>query len=401
MSNNKPTRLRRFLLWTFLSVVTGIFSGAVGAAFSHGVSLVTTARESAPFLIYLLPAGGILSVFLYRLFRVTGATTDDAVESAHTEKKVSPRLFPAVFICSVISHLFGASAGREGAALKMGGSIAALFTRAFRLKERDRRTLAVAGMSGVFSAVFGTPLGAAVFTVEVVRSRTLRPYSLAVSLASSLAAYGTSILLRVHPERYHIPEIPAFTPGLLLRTLILSALSGLVALVFCYAMHLSLKGARQLFKNEYLRISVFAALLVLLTVIVGTYDYNGGGIGIIEGIFEGESARPEAFALKILFTAVTVAAGFKGGEIVPALFTGATFGAALSTILGLPAPFGASLGMSALFAGVTNCPIATILLSLELFGPQVLPYSFIAITLGFLLSGEVCLYDIKKYPFKK
>ena len=154
----------------------------------------------------------------------------------------------------------------------------------------------------------------------------------------------------------------------------------------------------QIFKEHYLPI-----IIVLLTFIVGTTDYNGGGIGIIEGIFHGHTANVGylSFALKILFTALTVCAGYKGGEIVPAFFTGATFGCAFAPLLGLSPAFGAAVGMTALFCGVTNCPIATVILATELFGVEGLPFYFVAVVVSFLFSGEPSLYDHKKFPFKE
>ncbi|MBE6587870.1 MAG: chloride channel protein [Ruminococcaceae bacterium] len=392
---------RGILLWGLLGVLMGIVCGIVGAAFSHCVSFVTGIRGKSNLIIYLLPLGGLLSVFVYRIFNVTNFGTDDAVESAYSEKKVSPRLTPAVFICTVISHFFGASAGREGAALKMGGGIAELFSRVFRLDERGRRTIALAGMSGVFAAVFGTPVGAAVFTVEVVRSRFVRPWAIFTALISSVSSYFVALALGVSPERYNIGELPSFDLSVLWRVCALSALAGLVSYAFCFIMHLSPRLAKRFIKNDYLRIAVGALLIVGLTVIVGTTDYNGAGISVIHSIFEGNAMKNEAFVLKILFTAITVAAGFKGGEIVPAFFVGATFGAVVATLLGLSPALGAAVGMVALFCGVTNCPIATLILSVEMFGIEGILYFVIAVIFGFLLSGELSLYDRKKFPFKE
>lgn len=382
-----------------ISIIMGAVCGVVGALFSHSVSFVTNFRAQHGWILYLLPAAGLLSVFLYHVFRVTGTTTDDAVESAHTDKKVSPRLMPAVFICSVITHLFGGSAGREGAALKMGGGIAAFISDRLGFDERSRRTAALAGMSGVFAAVFGTPVGAGVFSLEVVRSRSIRGYGILTSLISSISAYFVAVFLGAHPERYHIGDLPGFSIDTFWKVCVIAALAGIVSFVFCHSIEGAKHTAMKIIKNEYVRIAACSLVIVGLTILVGTTDYNGGGIGIIEGIFEGEGVRYEAFALKILFTALTVAAGFKGGEIVPAFFTGATFGAVAAGFLGLSPAFGAAVGMTALFCGVTNCPIATLILSVEMFGFGGIGYFLIACILSFAFSGEICLYDIKKIPF--
>jgi H+/Cl- antiporter ClcA len=156
--------------------------------------------------------------------------------------------------------------------------------------------------------------------------------------------------------------------------------------------------AERFMQNSYLRAGVCSALIVLLTALVGTADYNGGGVGIIEGIFHGEAVGYEAFLLKIVFTALTVAAGLKGGEVIPALFVGASFGAAAAGLLSLPVPFGAAMGMAALFCGVTNCPLAAILLGAEMFGAESVPFVAVAVALSFLTSGERSLYGGKKWP---
>ena len=393
--------VKRFFFLLMLGLIVGVACGIVGTAFSHSVTLVTNIRMANSWIIYLLPLAGLLSVYLYHVFKVTNVGTDDAVESAHSAKQVSPRLTPAVFICSVITHFFGGSAGREGAALKMGGGIAALFSKVFKLDERSRRTIALAGMSGVFAAVFGTPIGAAIFTIEVVRSRSIRPWAAFTALISSCTAFAIAILCKVEPERYDFGALPAFEWSNIWKILVLCALAGILSYIFCVSVHHFPHLVKKVIKNDYVRIFALSVIIVLLTVIVGTTDYNGGGIHIIHGLFHGDSVGYEAFALKLLFTAFTVAAGFKGGEIVPAFFVGATFGAAAATLLGLPPMFGTALGMVALFCGVTNCPIATLILACEMFGVGGIVFYLIAVIISFLLSGELSLYDGKKYPFKE
>lgn len=397
---SKGKHLAMILALLPVGLLVGVVCGIVGSAFSHSVAFVTDLRALKPWILYFLPLGGAASVLIYKLFRVTGTKTDDAVHSAHTDKKVSSRLLPAVFICSVITHLFGGSAGREGAALKMGGGIAALTAKAFKLDERSRRTIALAGMSGVFAAVFGTPVGAAVFTLEVVRSRSIRWWGFLTSLISGFVAFTVSKALFVKPERFHIPELPEISFSVMWKVVLVAVLGGVVSYVFCQSMHGASKLAKKLLKNDYLRIIVLSVIIVGLTALLGTTDYNGGGINIIEKIFESGEVRYEAFALKIVFTALTVAAGFKGGEIIPAFFVGATFGASGALLLGLSPAFGAAVGMTALFCGVTNCPVATLILSCEMFGVEGIVFYLVSVVLGFLFSGKPSLYDGEKFPFK-
>ncbi len=401
VKTSKGKSFFRLLALLPVGILVGLVCGVVGSLFSLAVSFVTDLRMNNGWIFYLLPVGGIASVIIYKLFKVTEAGTDDAVHSAHTDKKVSWRLTPAVFICSVITHLCGGSAGREGAALKMGGGVAALAAKVLRLDERSRRTVALAGMSGVFAAVFGTPLGAAVFTLEVVRSKSVRWWAILTSLVSAFCAYGVSLLFGIKPERFHIPQLPKLSFEALWKVAVIALLGGIVAYLFCTVIHSTASLGKKAFKNEYLRVLVFALAIIGLTFIVKTTDYHGGGINIIEGIFEGENPRYEAFALKIVFTALTVAAGFKGGEIVPAFFVGATFGGAAAMLLGISPAFGAAIGMTALFCGVTNSPIATLIISCEMFGVSGILFYFITVVLSFLVSGKASLYDTAKYPFKE
>jgi len=398
--NNMRIRITAMLKWLLIGIIIGILCGITGGLFSKGIAFVTGFRHTNGWIILLLPLGGLLSVLIYKLMRVTNVGTDDAVRSAHTNEKVSFLLAPATFICSVITHLFGGSAGREGAALKMGAGVSALVSETLSFNERDRRTLALAGMSGVFAAVFGAPVGAAVFTLEVARSKSIRRWGIIVSLISSFSAFVTARLMNVSFEKFSVSDIPSFSADAMWRIALLAMLGGVVSFVFCSSMTQAAKTAKRLLKNEYLRIFVCALLIVALTFVVGTQDYNGGGMEIVSGIFEGDAVRLEAFIFKIVFTALTVAAGYKGGEIVPAFFVGATFGGAAAPFLGLSSPFGAAIGMTALFCGVTNCPIATVFIAVEMFGFTGLPVFIIASAVSFLFSGEPSLYDGKKYPFK-
>ncbi len=405
MSDSKQTKFSldvkkyfyKFLKWLAIAIVTGIVCGAIGAAFAKSIALVTSVRISNSKLIFFLPIAALLIPFLYRTCKVTDIGVSGIYEAARSTKKVSFGLFPAIFISSVVTHLFGGSAGKEGAALQIGGSIASVFAKVLKFAENTRRIIVMSGMAGVFSAVFGTPLCAAVFAVEAVG---LSSFTTAIfpCIITSATAFAVSFLCGVHAERFEIGGIPEIS-WLSVATVVLIAVAGFVASVlFEKSIYFSTKAFKKCFKNEYLRVFVGGAIIVLLTVALKTNDYNGAGLNIIEGVFENGFVHNEAFLLKIIFTAITLGAGLKGGEIVPTLFVGATLGAALAGFVGVNTSFCAAVGMTALFCGVTNCPLATVLLAFELFGIKGLLYFAVAVI--FVTVCERAQKPVKNLIFK-
>jgi len=390
-----------FLCWLGLGIIIGAVCGVVGAAFAKSIEFVTELRAQVSWLLYLLPIGGVAIVWLYKLCHVTGMGTNQVFESVRSEKPVSPFLAPAIFIGSVITHMFGGSAGREGAALQLGGSISTMLAKVFHLNEKARHVLTMCGMGALFSALFGTPLGACVFAIEVVSVGSLCSAAVFPGLVASLTAFEVSTLLGVAPERF----VPAIVPGIgvdaLLRVAVIAVAGAVVSVIFCKAMHFAAETLEKIFKNPYLRAAVGGAIVILLTLVVGTTDYNGGGINVIARIFETGEVVSIAFILKIVFTAITIGAGFKGGEIVPTLFIGATMGGVLAPLVGLNPGFGAAVGIAALFCGVTNCPLATMLLSVEMFGAEGMIFYALSAGISFLLSGYASLYTGQQFAFSK
>lgn len=400
LSNHKIYCFSFFRL-LFIGILIGLICGPLGALFAKSINFATNLRSANSWLLYLLPIGGIVIVALYRLCRVTGIGTNQVFESTQNNKAVSPLLAPAVFLGTVITHLFGGSAGREGAALQLGGSISTLFSKTLKLNNKTRHIVTLSSMGAFFSALFGTPLGAFIFTIEVVSVGSLCSAAFLPGIVSSITAYYISTLLSVHPERFNLKNIPELELNIVWRVIIIAILTALVSVVFCKTMHLAHNFFEKLIKNEYLRITAGGCIIVLLSLILGTTDYNGGGIDVINRIFETGEVRYEAFLLKIIFTVITIGTGFKGGEIVPTFFIGATFGGAAATLLGLDPALGAAVGMAALFCGVTNCPVATIVLSVELFGGNGILYIALAAIISFVFSGYCSLYSGQKLIFSK
>lgn len=386
--------LKKYILLALLGIIAGIICGLCGVVFSKAVGFVTDIRTQNEWILYLLPVGGLLSVGIYKLCRVKNIGTTNVFDCVRSEQYLPRSLAPAVFLGTCISHLFGASSGREGAALQIGGGVADTLARAFKLDEDSRHITVMCGMAALFSAVFGTPLAAWIFVLEVIMTSLCLSAAVPV-LFSSVTAFIISQLLHVHPERFDIGKIPHFSFSLIWKTAIICAVGIIVAFIFCKGLNLGKAFAKKVFKNEFLRIVVGGTLIVVLTVLIGTRDYNGGGIDIIERVFDG-TVKYEAFAIKLLFTVICVSCGFKGGEIIPTLFIGATLGGALALVLNLPIGMGAAIGIAVLFVCATKCPIATILLCGEMFGFYCLAFIAPIVIISFAVARYQGLYSNSK-----
>lgn len=396
-----PKSLLVFLRWAILTLVIGIIIGFVGVAFVYTIRKVTELRQDFPWILLGLPFGGMLIVFLYRITRNHGDRgTNTVIASLRSESTIPAKMAPLIFISTAITHLFGGSAGREGAALQIGGSIANLFGKAFRLNEADMRILILAGMSAAFSAIFRTPIAAVVFAMEVgfigvMRYSALLPCTIA-SVTASFVAEKCGLGL----TQYSVLNIPQFSPVSILQTLMLGILCAVLSIVFCILLHATEELIEHYIKNPYLRIAAAGIVILLLGLLFRSFDYFGVGDQVIRNAIAGKTVW-YAFLAKMLFTAVTLGGGFKGGEIVPTFFIGATFGCLMGSILGLSPSLCAALGMIGMFCGVTNCPLASLLIAAELFGMQCIPFALIVIAVTFLLSGYQGLYKEQRFLYSK
>ena len=385
--------------WMILAVLVGGCGGVIGALFHIGVEEATLLREHRPWLLYLLPVAGLLITALYRLTGVYGVGTNVVLESVHEGKKIPFPLLPAIFFGTILTHLCGGSAGREGAALQMGGHIGRYVGKLLRFDDKDKRLATLCGMSALFSALFGTPLTAAVFALEVISVGVLYYAAFVPCIVSALVAYGVSLTFGVHPTRFTI-AVPAVDAMVLVRTAVLAVLCALVSILFCETLHRT-EHLACCVKNPYLRAVVGGCVIIAATMALGTTAYNGAGMEVITKAVEQGQAQPWDFALKMLFTAVTIGCGFKGGEVVPTLFVGSTFGCAIAPLLGLPAGFSGAIGMVAVFCGAVNCPMASIILSIELFGAEGLSCFALACAIGYVLSGYRGLYSSQTILYSK
>lgn len=394
-------RIQTSFKWVLFSILSGLIVGGIGTLFYFGMYVVTLMREKNPWLIFLLPVGGLVIVGSYRLLHDEKDTGTNLVLSAiHSDEELPLRMAPLIFISTLITHLFGGSAGREGAALQLGGSLGNGLGKLFRFDEKDQHIMIMCGMSAAFSALFGTPMAAAIFSMEVVSVGVMYYAALVPCVISSLTAHAVAAFFGVSQEMFLIQEIPALGILSAVKVSALSILCAGVSILFCIMLHQSEHLYKKYFKNPYIRIFAGGCFVLILTLLVGDQLYNGTGINMIEQCIKG-SVRPEAFFMKMLFTALTLGAGFKGGEIVPSFFTGAAFGCLFGNLLGFSPTLCTAVGMASVFCGVTNCPITALLISFELFGYNGMPYFLLAVAFSYMLSGYYGLYSSQKIIYSK
>ena len=390
-----------FIRWGIFSAFVGLFVGAFSTLFAFCLRQVTSFRTENPWLILCLPLAGVVIVFLYGVFRYKNDKgTNMVLSSIHAEAEVPFRMAPLIFISTIITHLFGGSAGREGAALQLGGSIGQQLGKLFRFDEKDQRIVVMCGMSAAFSAIFGTPIAASIFSMEVVSVGVMYYAALVPCVFSSLVASKFANHMGIGPNVFKIRQMPLFEVVPSLKVIGLALCCAALSVVFCMALHSLGDFYRNKLKNPYIRIIVSSLVIILLTIILQTDDYMGAGVPVIQRAIQG-NVKPLAFVWKIVFTALTLEAGFKGGEIVPSFFVGATFGCLFGHILGISPSLCAAVGMMSVFCGVTNCPITSMLIAFELFGYHGVPFFLLGISVSYLMSGYYGLYHDQTIVYSK
>ena len=382
-----------FLKWTLLGLLVGALGGLLGAAFHHALHFVTHLRSENNWLLFLLPAGGLISVGIYLLFKQrSNRGTNQIIDAVLKGEEVSPLVAPTIFLATATTHLFGGSAGREGAALQIGGSIASLLAKVLKLERRDRRVLILSGMSAVFAGLFGTPLTATLFCMEFVSVGMVFSPALLPGFLAAYTASRVSGALGVHAEGLLLETVTAVTFSNSWRFVVLAVLVSLVGLFMCWLFHKAEHLAQHHIPNTWLRIVLGGIVILGLTLLVGDHRYNGAGMEMALGAVEG-NANWYDFILKMLFTAITLAAGFKGGEIVPTFCVGATFGCLAGGLLGLDPAICGALGLIGLFCCATNSPFASIMLSIEMFGGANIHLFALVCVICFFLTNRSGLYS--------
>lgn len=392
-----------FIKWIVLGSVVGLMTGSASAFFLYSLDYVTSLRMENPWLLFFLPLGGAVVSFLYYKFGKSSTKGNNLIlEQIHGGTESVPlRMAPLVLIGTLITHLFGGSAGREGTAVQMGGSLSEWFGKIIRVTPADRKILLICGISGGFGSIFGTPLAGTLFGLEVLAIGLISHQALLPAFVASLVGnlIATS-LWGVSHLHYPIGEIPALSFLVILKVIFASILFGLTSRLFSELTHSLKRWYSYFFRNPMIKSAVGGIIIIGLVYLLGTRDYLGLGLPLIEASFTDE-VSPLAFLGKILFTSLTLGAGFQGGEVTPLFAIGATLGNALSEWIGLYAPFMAVLGFIAVFCGATNTPIACFIMGIELFGGEGAVYMFMACVISYLFSGHSGIYTSQQIGISK
>ena len=390
---NLPKTFRLSIQWIVICALIGLLSGSASALFLVALEWVTQIREYNNWIIWLLPIGGLIIGLVYHYYGASVTKGNNLLleEYENPQQPIPFKMAPLVLIGTLITHLVGGSAGREGTAVQMGGAIADQFSNWFQLNKSDRKTILILGISAGFASVFGTPLAGALFALEVVYFSKINLKSVLFSFIVAYVAYYTVEFWQVKHTHYSIPSLPDINEINLLWTIGVGILFGLAALLFSRTTHFWSRLFSKYITYAPFRPLIGGTILAIIIIFIGTTKYVGLGVPEIVNAFSTPNESYD-FLLKILFTGFTLGAGFKGGEVTPLFFVGATLGSALSVVVPLPIALLAGMGFVAVFSGATHTPIACTVMGMELFGIESGFFVGIACVVAYFVSGSVGIY---------
>lgn len=387
------SRIVNFSKWTALSVLCGCLSGLAATVFLYALQWATETRESSPWIIWLLPCAGLLIGWAYHHYgQNVAAGTHLILDEIHDPQKIIPmRMAPMILLSTVLTHLAGGSAGREGTAVQMGASLSDQLARFFKIQSHERKILLMAGLGGGFGAAIGTPLAGALFGLEVIHAGRIRFFAAYECLISSLIAFAVARGLEAPHSQFPKIEFVNFDLKTICCVLVAGILFGLAAQLFVRFTHLIEKVFDRFISYSVFRPVVGGGLLILFYKLEGSYRFVGLGIPEIQNAFYQSNFFSDPF-LKIFFTALTVGSGFKGGEFIPLVFIGATLGSALSSLAAVPPSLLAAVGFASVFAGAAKTPLACAIMAAELFGWPITIYALAGCYLSFFFCGSHRIY---------
>ncbi len=391
-------KARAFIDWLALGALVGMACGIASAVFLLSLEWVTRYRDGHEVIVYGLPLAGLALGAIYdRWGKSIRGGNNLVIDTVHQDAPQLPvRMAPMVLIGTVLTHLFGGSAGREGTAVQMGASLADAIAHRFRVTIAARRELLAAGIAGGFGSVFGTPVAGLIFGLEVVTIGRIEYHALVPALVASVVGDLVTRALGVVHTAYPHPASLALDPLLLAKWIVFGLAVAATAIVFVELTHRLKRFAEKHVTRLALRMLIGGAAVVALWQLAGTSRYLGLGVPTILAAFGDPHLPTFAFAWKLLFTAVTLSAGFLGGEVTPLFFVGAALGAVLGRVLGLPIELAAGVGLAAVFGAAANTPIALSIMAVELLGAAVLPHVVIVTVVAYLVSGQRGIYPAQR-----
>ncbi|MEA3321452.1 MAG: chloride channel protein [Bacillota bacterium] len=392
--------------WSFFGSIIGLLVGSITTFLLKTNDYLGDVRLQNDWLILLLPFGGIIigylymnygKVFLNHTLNDTSELNNLVIDAVHGEKKVPMRMGPIVYIGTFITVILGGSTGREGAAIQMGSSVASAVNNFFKVNRLDTKMIIMSGISAGFGAAFGAPITGVVFGMEMAALGKLKFEAVVPCLTASFVAHYVTTGAWGHKhEEFIIQSVPEISFITFMKVILLSVIFCLVSVLYCQLRHEIQHFSEKLFKKNHMKRAFFGGILVVaITLMIGSQDYNGRGIEMLELSFK-EEVPPFSFLAKLALTAVTLGSGFVGGEAIPLFFMGATLGNALHTFVNLPLSFVAALGLIAAFSAGTNTPLAAFLLAMEMFNGKGLEYFFVACLISYLFSGHHGLWPSQK-----